>query len=126
MFSHVMIGANDIDTSKAFYDATLAALGHAPGTIDPKGRCFYVTETGVFALTKPINGESSSHGNGTTVGFSAANEEQALAWHAAGLANGGVTCEELPGYRESPMGPLFLGYLRDPAGNKICVLYRPK
>lgn len=124
MFSHVMIGANDIKTSKAFYDAILGELGHDPGVIDGKGRCFYFTENGIFALTAPINGEPASHGNGSTIGFSVVSGEQADAWHAAGIANGGESCEDAPGVRDSELGKLYLAYLRDPSGNKICALHR--
>jgi catechol 2,3-dioxygenase-like lactoylglutathione lyase family enzyme len=60
MFSHIMIGANDIQESKAFYDVVLGTLGHAPGVIDDKGRCFYFTDTGIFALTKPINDQPAT------------------------------------------------------------------
>ena len=80
MFSHVMLGANDIEASKTFYDAILGVVGCKPGVIDPKGRCFYFTKTGTFALSKPINGESASHGNGSTIGFAVENPEQADAW----------------------------------------------
>lgn len=121
MFSHIMIGANDIAASKKFYDATLGALGHKPGNSDPNGRVFYMTPTGIFALTKPINGQPATAANGATVGFAAASPEAANAWHAAGLANGGTTCEDPPGLR--PSG-LYLAYLRDPSGNKICALHR--
>ena len=69
MFSHMMVGANDIQESKTFYDAVLGALGHEPGVIDDKGRCFYFTPTGIFSMSQPINGEPASHGNGSTVGF---------------------------------------------------------
>ncbi len=124
MFSHIMIGANDIEESKRFYDAVLGTMGHAPGVIDEKGRCFYFTDKGIFALSKPIDGEAATHGNGSTIGFSAATPEIADAWHAAGLANGGVTCEEAPGIREGAIGKLYLAYLRDPSGNKICALHR--
>jgi catechol 2,3-dioxygenase-like lactoylglutathione lyase family enzyme len=117
-----MIGANDVAASKQFYDAVLGALGHAPGTMDPNGRCMYVTEKGVFALTTPINGESATHGNGGTIGFAAASPEAADAWHAAGLANGGATCEDPPGERAG--SGFYLAYLRDPSGNKICALHR--
>ena len=120
MFSHIMIGGNDIAAAKRFYDAALGALGVEPGVIDPKGRCFYRTETGVFAISTPIDGNAASHGNGSTVGFLADSPEAADAWHAAGLANGGSTCEEPPG----PRGDLYLAYLRDPSGNKICALHR--
>ena len=123
MFSHIMIGANDLEASKKFYDAVLGALGHKPGTMDPKGRCFYRTATGVFALTKPIDGEPATHGNGSTIGFAASSPEAADAWHAAGIANGGTTCEDPPGVREG--SGLYLAYLRDPSGNKICALHRP-
>ncbi|MZR31557.1 VOC family protein [Sneathiella litorea] len=122
MFSHVMIGADDIEKAKVFYDAILGALGHEPGVIDSKGRCFYRTKTGVFAISKPIDGEPACHGNGSTIGFAAADTEMADNWHAAGLANGGVTCEDPPGVREG--SNLYLAYLRDPSGNKICALHR--
>lgn len=122
MFSHVMVGVNDMQASKAFYDAVLATLGYKPGVIDEKGRCFYFGKGGVFALTKPINGEPATHGNGTTIGFSVETPEQADAWHAAGLANGGVACEDAPGIREGSGRKLYLAYLRDPSGNKICAL----
>lgn len=125
MFSHMMVGANDVQASKRFYDAALGALGYEQGVMDDTGRCFYRTDTGVFAITKPINGEAATHGNGSTVGFLAASPEAAKAWHAAGIANGGTTCEDPPGVRGGPSG-VFLAYLRDPDGNKICALHRMK
>ncbi|HEY6130543.1 MAG TPA: VOC family protein, partial [Halioglobus sp.] len=73
MFSHVMVGTDDVQKSKIFYDAILGALGHKPGVMDPKGRCFYFTKSGNFAIGKPINGEPASHGNGGTIGFAAAD-----------------------------------------------------
>jgi len=124
MFSHIMLGANDIEKSKVFYDAILGALGHKPGVIDEKGRCFYFTEKGIFSLSKPIDGEPASHGNGSTFGFAAEDSAAADRWHAAGLANGGTSCEEPPGLREGAIGKLYLAYLRDPSGNKVCALHR--
>ncbi len=124
MFSHIMIGANDIAESQKFYDATFGVLGYKPGVIDPKGRCFYFEKTGIFALTKPINGEPASCGNGSTIGFSMDSPEIVDAWHATGLENGGTTLEDPPGVRESPSGKLYLAYLRDPAGNKLCAVHR--
>ena len=117
-----MLGADDVPAAKQFYDAILGALGHAPGVIDPKGRCFYMTDTGVFAVTPPINGEAASGANGGTIGFAAATPEAADAWHQAGLENGGTTCEDPPGLREE--SGLYLAYLLDPSGNKICALHR--
>ena len=124
MYSHVMVGSDDIEASKKFYDAIFAALGCEPGSADPKGRVFWRTSEGVFAITKPINGEPASSGNGMTIGFKVDGAEQGDAWHAAGLANGGTTCEDPPGNRE--MGPVkvYLAYLRDPAGNKLCAIKR--
>lgn len=124
MFSHIMIGANDVAESKKFYDAVLGAMGHGPGNMDDKGRCFYMTDSGIFAITPPINGEPASNGNGSTIGFAAKDPATADAWHAAGIANGGVTCEDPPGVREGGLGKLYLAYLRDPSGNKICALHR--
>jgi len=126
MFSHIMVGANSVEESKKFYDATLGALGYAPGVIDEMGRCFYFTDSGIFAISSPIDGEPASNGNGSTIGFAAKSPEQGDTWHAAGLANGGTTCEEPPGMRTGPHAQLYLAYLRDPSGNKICALHRVK
>lgn len=124
MFSHVMVGVNDLEVSKKFYDAALGALGVAPGVAN-NNRYFYRSKTGTFAITTAINGEPACHGNGGTIGFAATSTEQADAFHAAGVANGGTTCEDPPGFREGPMGKLYLAYLRDPDGNKLCTLFRP-
>ena len=124
MFSHIMVGASDINESKIFYDAILGALGHEPGVIDEKGRCFYFTKVGIFSVSIPIDGEPVSHGNGSTIGFAAESGAMADAWHAAGLANGGTAIEEPPGPREGSIGKIYLAYLRDPAGNKVCALHR--
>jgi catechol 2,3-dioxygenase-like lactoylglutathione lyase family enzyme len=124
MFSHVMVGANDIAASRKFYDAVLGTLGYKPGFEDPNGRVFYMTDTGIFALSKPIDGNPATHANGGTVGFAVPSTEVGDAWHAAGVANGGTTCEDPPGIREGGMGKMYLAYLRDPSGNKICALLR--
>ncbi len=123
MFSHVMLGANDMEASKKFYDAVLGALGYPEGVYDEKGRVFWFTDTGIFSISAPIDGQPASCGNGSTVGFAVTGPDQADAWHAAGLANGGTTCEDPPGVREGAM-KLYLAYLRDPSGNKICALHR--
>jgi len=120
MFSHIMVGANDIEASRKFYDAVMATLGFGPATEDPKGRLFYFTDKGIFAITKPIDGEPATAGNGCTIGFSVSSAEQGDAWHAAGVANGGTTCEDPPGVRAEMN--MYLAYLRDPAGNKLCAL----
>ena len=124
MFSHVMLGVNDLEKSKAFYDAVLGTMGIAPGFAN-KNRYFYRSPEGMFAITTPINGEPACHGNGSTIGFAAQSPEQADAFHAAGLAHGGSACEDPPGLREGPGGAIYLSYLRDPDGNKICALHRP-
>lgn len=124
MFSHVMVGANDVEASKRFYDATLGAIGVKPGTVDEKGRLLYLTQTGIFLVSKPINGEPACFANGGTIGFAMASPEQADAWHAAGVASGGTACEDPPGVREGGFGKLYLAYLRDPSGNKLCGLHR--
>lgn len=124
MFSHVMVGANDIAASKRFYDAVLGALGIPAGVMDDKGRVFYLSPAGIFAITTPINGAPATAANGGTVGFAAPSPAAADAWHAAGVANGGTSCEDPPGVREGGLGKMYLAYLRDPSGNKICALHR--
>ena len=118
MFSHIMVGANDIGASKLFYDAVLGALGVKPGTIDPKGRVVYATKSGVFMISKPIDGKPANGANGGTIGFAASSAKEIDAWHAAGVANNGVACEDPPGVRSE----YYLAYLRDPSGNKLCAL----
>ena len=124
MFSHVMVGAGDLEVARKFYDAVLGTLGVAAAITDEKGRLFYLSPSGVFAVTTPINGEPASCGNGSTIGFAVADPATVEAWHAAGVANGGTTCEDPPGVREGGMGKMYLAYLRDPSGNKICALHR--
>lgn len=124
MFSHVMLGAQDMEASRAFYDATFQAIGGRAGRADDKGRIVYLHGGGIFMLTRPIDGEPACHANGGTIGFAMASPEQADAWHAAGIAAGGTTCEDPPGVREGGFGALYLAYMRDPAGNKLCGLYR--
>ena len=123
MFSHIMIGTNNLEKSKAFYDAVLGTLGVPPGVVD-RHRIFWRTKTGVFSTSLPIDGQPATIGNGSTVGFACASPEQADAWHAAGLAHGGTTCEDPPGMRGVVGNSMYLAYLRDPDGNKICGLYR--
>ena len=124
MFSHVMLGVNNLETSKKFYDARLGTLGIPLGMAN-KNRCVHRNPTGAFGNTTPINGEPAFHRIGSTVGFHVTSPEQADAFHAAGVANGGTTCEDPPGFREGPGGKLYLAHLRDPDGNKICALHRP-
>lgn len=125
MFSHVMLGATDLEKSRNFYDAVLGTLGIAPGVAN-KNRYFYRSPAGAFGITTPINGQPASVGNGSTLGFAAQSPEQVDAAHAAGVAAGGTTCEDPPGWRGEPnAGGLYLAYLRDPAGNKLCLTHRP-
>ncbi|MEP7348478.1 MAG: VOC family protein [Sphingorhabdus sp.] len=123
MFSHVMVGANDLEASKKFYDAILGTLGVEPALAEGN-RYFYMTKTGTFAISTPIDGEPATYANGGTIGFNVPDPETGDAWHAAGLANGGTACEDPPGIREGGMGKMYLAYLRDPSGNKICALKR--
>ena len=124
MFSHVMVGSNDLERSRRFYDAVFAAVGAKPGVIDPKGRLVYAHNGGRYMITKPIDGKEAAPANGATVGFQMDGPEQAEAWHRAGADNGGSAIEDPPGVRQSPFGPLYLAYLRDPDGNKLCALHR--
>jgi len=124
MYSHVMLGSNDLDRSKTFYDALFAATGGKEGKIDPKGRLVYVNNGGILLITKPIDGGAASHGNGSTIGFAVDGPEQAQAWEKAGVAAGGTAIEDPPGVRSGSGVNLYLAYLRDPDGNKLCALHR--
>jgi catechol 2,3-dioxygenase-like lactoylglutathione lyase family enzyme len=125
MFSHIVVGANDLEASAAFYDALLGALGGSPGVRDAKGRVVYAHDGGRFILTRPIDGGPATFANGGTIGFLASSPEMVDAWHAAGVAHGGRSCEDPPGIRHATEGRvLYLAYLRDPAGNKLCGFHK--
>ena len=123
MFSHVMVGTSDVDRSKRFYDALFDTLGIGSGFVD-RHRVFWRSPAGSFSVSLPIDGEPQTIGNGSTVGFTCDSPKQVDAWHAAGMHNGGNSCEEPPGIREGAVGKLYLAYLRDPDGNKLCALHR--
>jgi catechol 2,3-dioxygenase-like lactoylglutathione lyase family enzyme len=123
MFSHVMIGTNDLDKSKAFYDKALGALGVPAGRVD-RHRVFWRTKTGVFSVSKPIDGKPATTANGGTIGFACESPEQAKAFHDAAISAGGKSIEDPPGVREGAGGKVYLVYFRDPDGNKICGLHR--
>lgn len=124
MFSHMMIGSNDIARSKRFYDALFGAMGGKPAIEDEKGRLIYMHNGGIFMVTPPIDGAAATHANGATIGFAMADPAQADAWHQAGVENGGTAIEDPPGLRQGSFGDLYLAYLRDPDGNKLCALHR--
>lgn len=124
MFSHVMVGSNDIGRSKTFYDALFTAVGGKPGRQDDKGRLSYVRNGAAFMVSPPIDGGPACHANGGTIGFAMDSPAEVEAWHKAGTANGGTAIEDPPGLRQGSFGPLHLAYLRDPDGNKLCALYR--
>ena len=125
MFSHVALGADDIEAARRFYDAALGALGVPPGVVDEWGRLIYSHVGGRFLITKPLNGDAACGANGGTLGFGAASTEAVDAWHAAGAANGGTPIEDPPGIRHATEGrQLYLAYLRDPSGNKLCATHR--
>lgn len=124
MYSHNMVGSNDLEAARKFYDATFQAIGGKPAIQDEKGRLIYLHNGGIFMVTAPIDGQPATIGNGCTIGFAMENPEQAKAWHDAGVTAGGTSIEDPPGVREGGFGKLYLAYLRDPSGNKLCALHR--
>jgi len=122
MFSHIMVGSNDVERSKKFYDA----LFEKDAMADDKGRIAYRRNGAVFMITKPIDGQAACHANGGTVGFNFDSPEEVDAWHKRGIDSGGTSIEDPPGYRQGGFGKLYLAYLRDPDGNKLCGLHRPQ
>ena len=114
MFSHVMIGTNDLEKSKKLYDALFKSIGGREAIVDPKGRLIYIHNGGTFLVTPPIDGQPATHANGGTIGFAADSPEHA----------GGKPIEDPPGWREGTGMRLYLAYLRDTDGNKICAMHR--
>jgi catechol 2,3-dioxygenase-like lactoylglutathione lyase family enzyme len=125
-----MIGSNDIERSKRFYDAVLATLGVGePVRNEAKTghvRLFYRHNGNSFCLTQPINGEAATFANGGTIGFKCDSPEQVKKFHDTAVAQGGTSIEEPPGLREGGLGPMYLAYVRDPDGHKLCAIYRVK
>ena len=128
MFSHIMIGSNDIERSKRFYDAVLATLGAGEPLRDTastgQSRLFYRHAGSTFCVSEPINGADASCANGGTIGFKCTSVEQVKSFHDAAVAHGGVSIEDPPGLREGALGALHLAYVRDPDGHKLCALFR--
>lgn len=129
MFNHIMIGSDDIERSKRFYDAVLGTLGAGEPVRNkaPTGhtRLFYRHDGSVFCVTEPINDEPASFANGSTIGFKCSSPEQVSEFHAAAITHGGTSIEEPPGLRQGAMGALYLAYVRDPDGHKLCAIHRP-
>ena len=130
MFSHIMVGSNDIERSKRFYDAVLGTLGAGEPlrNVAKTGhiRLFYRHDGGTFCVSQPINGEAATSANGATIGFKCNSPEQVRALHDIAVAHGGTPIEEAPGLREGSLGAMHLAYVRDPDGNKLCALHRAK
>lgn len=130
MFSHIMVGTNDIQRAKVFYDAVMGVLGAGEGMQNTAStgheRVFYLHDGGAFGVSEPINDEPATVGNGSTIGFKCDSPEQVREFHDAAVAHGGTSIEDPPGLRESSMGPMHLSYVRDPDGNKLCAIHRPK
>jgi len=129
MLNHVMVGSNDLERSKRFYDAVLGVLGAGEPfrhtTEAGHTRLFYSHDGSTFCVSEPINGEPATCANGGTVGFKCDSPEQVKAFHDVGVANGGTSIEEPPGLRNGSLGPMHLAYVRDPDGNKLCAIHRP-
>ncbi len=130
MFSHVMVGTNDIERSKRFYDAVLGALGAGEPVRNQnetgQTRLFYRHDGGTFCVSEPINGEPATSANGGTIGFKCGTEEQVRLFHDTAVAHGGTSIEDPPGLRAGKLGAMNLAYVRDPDGNKLCALHRPR
>lgn len=130
MFNHIMVGANDIEKSKSFYEKVLGVLGFEGKGFENTAssghkRVFFQHNGGALAISEPIDNEPATHGNGSTIGFKCDSPEQVKQFHDVAVANGGTSCEDAPGLREGALGPMHLSYVRDPSGNKLCAIHRP-
>ncbi|WP_019576606.1 VOC family protein [Curvibacter lanceolatus] len=129
MLNHVMLGSNDIERSKRFYDAVLGVLGAGEPmrNVNATGqtRLFYRHDGSTFGLSEPIDGQPATASNGFTLGFKCNSPEQLKQFHDTAVAHGGISIEDPPGLREGKLGSMYLAYVRDPDGHKLCALYRP-
>jgi catechol 2,3-dioxygenase-like lactoylglutathione lyase family enzyme len=126
MISYVSFGADDIAQAKIFYSSFLHALDYEL-TEGPEGLSYCLpTPAGQrpvlpdFYVKPTFDGRPASAGNGTMIAFEAHNQQQVRDLHAAALAAGG-SCEGAPGFRDSYGPRFYVGYLRDPQGNKIAL-----
>ena len=128
MFSHVMVGSNDLERSRRFYDKVLGLLGAGEPSLlrkpDGQTALFYRNQGSLFAIAQPRNGEPATAANGATIGFACNSPQQVQQFHELAISNGGTSIEDPPGLRESPTGRLYLAYVRDPDGNILCALHR--
>lgn len=129
MFSHIMVGSSDLETSARFYGALLGVLGVGEPMRNraPSGhmRLFFRHDGNTFCVSEPIDGGPATCANGATIGFKCTSSEQVQQFHDTAVASGGTSIEEPPGLRTGTMGQLYLAYVRDPDGNKLCAIYRP-
>lgn len=130
MFSHIIIGARDLDRLGRFYDAVLAPLGlwRDPEQNEPDGGPAGIIWTlrgrrwPQFCVQLPWNGAPAGVGNGTQVSFAASSPEAVdAAWQAA-IANGGED-EGAPGLRPHYAADYYGAYARDPEGHKLCFVH---
>lgn len=130
MFNHIMVGTNDIERSKRFYDAVLGTLGAGQPLVNKAStghtRLFYRHDGNTFGVSEPINGDAATFANGGTIGFKCTSPEQVRQFHDVAIAHGGTSIEEAPGLRTSSLGSMHLAYVRDPDGNKLCAIHRPQ
>lgn len=130
MFNHIMVGSNDIERSGRFYNAVLGILGAGEPVrnLAPSGhvRLFYRHGGNTFGVCEPIDGQPATVANGATIGFKCTSAEQLQQFHDTAVAAGGTSIEEPPGLRTGDMGQLYLAYVRDPDGHKLCAIYRPR
>jgi catechol 2,3-dioxygenase-like lactoylglutathione lyase family enzyme len=122
---YIMIGSNDLARSRVFYDAVMphigATLAHDYGDIT----FGYTTSNGsAIWVARPYDKQAAVPGNGSMPGFGCAREAVVDAAHAAALAHGG-TSEGDPGPRPIYGEGIYIGYVRDPDGNKMSFIYNP-
>ncbi|MGO4330193.1 VOC family protein [Cupriavidus sp. 2TAF22] len=117
IFTHIVVGTNDLERSRAFYDAVLSRLG-IQRVLDFETASLWGTFGPEFMVTKPGNGLPSTYANGGTVSFAAPSRDAVHAFHEAALSLG-ANDEGAPGPR-SFTPTAYAAYVRDPDGNKIC------
>jgi catechol 2,3-dioxygenase-like lactoylglutathione lyase family enzyme len=126
MISYVTVGADDIQRAKRFYSAFMPDLGYGFEE-GPEGLSYVLpaqpgqpAASPDYYVKPPFDGRPASAGNGAMTAFQARSQQDVRDLHAAALAAGGRD-EGQPGFRDAYGAHFYVGYLRDPQGNKIAL-----
>ena len=121
MIGYVTLGSNDLEKSRAFYDALMPVIGASRIMEFGDNFTMYGTSMGRpgLAVCRPYNGNPATAGNGNMASIVCDSREKVDALYAKAMELGGSD-EGPPGVRGEEGPQAFYGaYFRDPDGNKL-------